>query len=73
MEVNWTEAFDLSLEHHDEGHRHYNINKIAKIIQSSGLVILEKFVRGDIFSLISMDMMYVYKHILKKPMPNKKD
>jgi ubiquinone/menaquinone biosynthesis C-methylase UbiE len=55
------------------GHRHYNINKIAKIVESSGFVTVEKFVKGGIFSLISMDIMYFYKHILKKPMPNKKD
>jgi ubiquinone/menaquinone biosynthesis C-methylase UbiE len=54
------------------GHRHYNINKIAKIMESSGFAIVEKLVKGGIFSLISTDIMYFYKHILKKPMPNKK-
>ena len=54
------------------GHRHYNVNKIAKIMEASGFVTVEKLVKGGIFSLISMDMMYFYKHILKKPMPNKK-
>jgi ubiquinone/menaquinone biosynthesis C-methylase UbiE len=55
-----------------KGHRHYNINKIAKIIESSGFVTVEKLVKGGIFSLISMNMMYFYKHILKKPMSNKR-
>lgn len=55
-----------------KGHRHYNTNKIAKIIESSGFVISEKLAKGGLFSLISMNMMYVEKHILKKPMPNKK-
>jgi ubiquinone/menaquinone biosynthesis C-methylase UbiE len=54
------------------GHRHYSINKIAKIMESCGFLIVEKFVKGGIFSLIAMDMMYVYKHVLKKPMPTKK-
>lgn len=54
------------------GHRHYNVNKIAKIMESSGFVIVEKLVKGGIFSLISMNIMYFYKHIFKKPMPNKK-
>jgi 2-polyprenyl-3-methyl-5-hydroxy-6-metoxy-1,4-benzoquinol methylase len=55
------------------GHRHYNLHKVAKIMESSGFVIVEKLVKGGIFSLISMDMMYFYKHILKKPMPKKKN
>jgi 2-polyprenyl-3-methyl-5-hydroxy-6-metoxy-1,4-benzoquinol methylase len=54
------------------GHRHYNINKIAKIMESSGFITVEKLVKGGIFSLISMDIMYFYKHVLKSPMPNKK-
>jgi hypothetical protein len=41
-------------------------------MEASGFVAVEKLVKGGIFSLISMDMMYFYKHILKKPMPNKK-
>jgi hypothetical protein len=40
-------------------------------MESSGFVIVEKLVKGSIFSLASMDMMYFYKHIIKKPMPNK--
>lgn len=35
-------------------------------------MIVEKFVKGGIFSAISTDTMYFYKHILRKPMPNKK-
>jgi SAM-dependent methyltransferase len=54
------------------GHRHYNINKIAKIMESSGFVIVEKLVKGGIFSIVSMNIVYFYKHILKKPISNKR-
>jgi hypothetical protein len=41
-------------------------------MESSGFVIVEKLVNGDIFSLVSMNMMYLHEHVLKKPIPNKK-
>jgi hypothetical protein len=54
------------------GQWHYNINKNTEIIESSDFVTAQKLVKGGIFSLISTNMMYSCKHILKKPMPDKK-
>jgi hypothetical protein len=52
----------LDLAYFLRGHRHYNVNKIGRIMESCGFVIVEKHVKGRIFSLISMDMVYLYKH-----------
>jgi hypothetical protein len=54
------------------GHGQIILIKVTKIIESSGSVTVGKLVKGRIFSIISINTLYSYKHILEKPMPNKK-
>jgi len=48
------------------GHRHYNAKNLMELIESCGFLIKNNTIQGGLFTLITMNLFYIDKHIFHK-------